>query len=86
MKLWKRRQSRPVEAPSGVRFIAPDGREYPCDVLRDPDGDGGGCVMWVGVPRAELPLAGPGWAIAADVLPARSILAARLTAAVPGDS
>ena len=83
---WRR--NRPEEAPSGVRIIAPDGREYPCDVLRDPDGDEDGCAMWIAVPREEIPVVLGmrglmGWEVAADVLPGRSILSVRHQMAVP---
>jgi hypothetical protein len=62
------------EPPSGVRLVAPDGRVILCDTLRDPDG----CAMWIAVPREEIPLMGPGWTLAADALPAKSILDVRI--------
>jgi hypothetical protein len=85
MKFW-RRARKAQEAPTGVRIVAPDGREFPCDVLRDPDGDEDGCAMWVAVPREELPLAGPGWVVAADMLPGHSILSVRIWAVEVSDS
>lgn len=45
------------EAPEDVRLVI-DGREYPCDVLRDPDQDRDGLAAWVCVSRDPLP---PAW-------------------------
>jgi hypothetical protein len=60
-------------APENVRFVI-DGREYPCDVLRDPDQDRDGCAAWVAVPRGPLPQAGEDVSVRAGELPAKSLL------------
>jgi hypothetical protein len=76
MGLRKRRQE---EAPVNVRIKCPDGRDIPCGVLRDPDGDENGCAMWVAVPLEPLTLTEiPGWAILADALPGKTILGLQL--------
>jgi hypothetical protein len=82
MRLW-RKQRKVLYPPQGVCVVAPDGREFPCDVLRDPDGDVDGCAMWHAVPREDLPPMGVGWMLKADVIPARSVLDLRITAVMP---
>lgn len=61
------------QAPENVRLVI-DGREYPCDVLRDPDQDRDGCAAWVAVPREPLPPSGESMSVRAGMLPARSLL------------
>lgn len=61
------------EAPENVRLVI-GGREYPCDVLRDPDQDDGGCAAWVVVPREALPPFGKGAYIRVGMLPPKSRL------------
>jgi hypothetical protein len=61
------------EAPENVRLVI-DGKEYPCDVLRDPDQDRDGCAAWVAVPREPLPPAGEDVCLRAGMLPAKSLL------------
>jgi hypothetical protein len=76
MRLRKRRRA---EVPSGVRIQRPDGRQIPCGVLRDPDGDEDGCAMWLAVPLEPLTVTpGPGWLILADELPGKTILGLEL--------
>jgi hypothetical protein len=54
---------------------SPDGTAYPCDVLRDPDGDRGDCAFWLAVPREPVQVGDPaGWRFGCAVLPPRSIL------------
>lgn len=62
-----------AEAPENVRLVI-GGREYPCDVLRDPEQDDDGCAAWVVVPRGKLPPYGPGMSVLASVLPAKTLL------------
>lgn len=53
--------------------MAPDGTEYPCDVIRDDDEDG--MAVWVAVPSGgPLPWLAGAWELRAAVLPARSAL------------
>lgn len=60
------------EAPEGVLI---GGREYPCDVLRDPGRDADGCAAWLVVPRDPLPPVGEGGAsVRVALLPAKSLL------------
>jgi hypothetical protein len=61
------------EAPENVRLVI-GGREYPCDVLRDPRQDADGCAAWVVVPREALPPFAEGACMRAAVLPAKSML------------
>jgi hypothetical protein len=61
------------EAPENVRLVT-GGREYPCDVLRDPGQDSDGCAAWVAVPREALPPLGEGAYLRAAVLPAKTLL------------
>jgi len=62
------------EAPEDVRLVI-GGREYPCDVLRDPGQDHDGCAAWLVVPRQPLPPIGEGQlSIKAALLPAKSLL------------
>lgn len=63
------------EPPENVRIVIGD-REYPCDVLRDPDQDRDGCAAWVTVPREPLPddYRLHQVEIRAAVLPARTLL------------
>jgi hypothetical protein len=70
------REARP---PENVRVVI-GGREYPCDVLRDPDQDADGCAAWVAVPRQPLPPLPPGqsMSVRASVLPARTALEVRV--------
>lgn len=72
------RQRGPV-APLNVRLVI-DGREYPCDVLRDADGDANGYFAWVAVPREELPETRSQEVInvLASMIPPRTILIARV--------
>jgi hypothetical protein len=65
--------SRDPVAPEDVRLVI-DGREYPCDVLRDPGQDKDGCAAWVAVPRDALPRRWESASVRAAVLPARSLL------------
>jgi hypothetical protein len=62
-----------VDAPEDVRPVI-DGREYPCDVLRDPDQDSAGCAAWVVVPRVPLPDQCDQFAVRAASLPPMSAL------------
>jgi hypothetical protein len=61
------------EAPENVRLVI-GGREYPCDVLRDPGQDSDGCAAWVVVPRDTLPPYEAGMSVCASVLPAKTLL------------
>ncbi len=61
------------EAPENVRLVI-DGREYPCDVLRDPGQDKDGCAAWVAVPREALPPYIEVAYMRVAVLPAKSLL------------
>lgn len=61
------------EAPQNVRLVI-GGREYPCDVLRDPDQDSDGCAAWLAVPRGPLPACGASASVRAGMLPAKSVL------------
>jgi hypothetical protein len=61
------------EAPENVRLVI-DGREYPCDVLRDPGQDRDGCAAWVAVPREPLPPCEEGIFARIEALPAKSLL------------
>lgn len=81
MSRFKRR---PVvnAAPEGV-VLHVAGREYPCDMLRDPDHDKDGVAAWVAVPREALPASTDGMTMTAAVLPAMTSLIFRLTGA-PG--
>jgi hypothetical protein len=65
--------------PENVRVVI-GGREYPCDVLRDPDQDTLGCAAWVAVPRRPLPALAPGetMSVLASVLPAKTALTVRV--------
>lgn len=62
-----------AEAPEDVRLVIGD-REYPCDVLRDPEQDSDGCAAWVVVPREALPPLGESACVRAAVLPAKTLL------------
>jgi hypothetical protein len=53
--------------------VAPDGTEYPCDVLRDGD-NADGLEVWIAVPRGPLPPIADGWSLRADMLPGRASL------------
>jgi hypothetical protein len=61
------------EAPENVRIVI-DGREYPCDMLRDPDLDRDGLAAWVAVPREPLPPAGRDMTLRAGMLPGNTML------------
>lgn len=69
----------PQEPPQGVCLVAPDGCEYPCDVLRDAAQDTDGIAVWVVVPREKLPAVRGEWQIKARLLPGRSQLVFRLS-------
>lgn len=88
MKPWKIRwraapKLRVGDPPAGVRIVVEDGRVYPCDVLRDPDGDKDRMAMWVAVPREPVPPLPDGSWHLDGVLPPRSMLGVRLEVIVP---
>jgi hypothetical protein len=71
-------------APEGVVLHA-GGRDYPCDVLRDPDQDKDGVAAWVAVPRDSLPAVTGGMTVTAAVLPAMTGLILCLNTEDDGD-
>ena len=75
---------RPEVPPEGVRLHIGD-REYPCDVLRDPDRDENGCAAWICVPREPLPPGAVPCSVSADMLPAKSSLLIELDLGTGGD-
>lgn len=72
------------EAPEDVRLVI-DGREYPCDTLRDPDQDRDGLAAWVCVPREPLPPAAQEMSVRAAVLPGETMLVFEPRLEMPGD-
>jgi hypothetical protein len=60
--------------PQGV-VLTVDGRQFPCDVLREPGQDRGGCAAWLAVPREPLPVVtDKDMVLNATLIPAMSIL------------
>ncbi len=70
MRLWPRRK--PPEPPRGVRIISPDGDVIDCDVILDPGHTTRRKAVWAAIPRREFLACSGVWAMAVDVLPARS--------------
>lgn len=62
------------EEPRDIRLVAPDGREFTCDMIRDPDADADGLAAWMVVPREPLPRIDGQWRIRAGQLPAMAEL------------
>lgn len=58
-----------MDAPQDV-VLHIGGREYPCDVLRDPGQDGNGIAAWLVVPREPLPPDTEGMTATAGTMPA----------------
>jgi hypothetical protein len=62
-----------ANAPGGV-VLHIGGRDYPCDLLRDPDHDQDGVAAYAVVPRVPLPARTEGMRVTPGALPAGTVL------------